>query len=184
MKKIYSLVLGLFILLVGFAQKVCAENIKFVQIADSHLSADSEYSQKVLKSAVDDINNQTDVSFVIFTGDNINNPSETNLRAFLQVANKLKVPYYLALGNHDVYKSKGMSKVRYFEIVREGNIFYPQKRPNYEFKKNGFVFLVVDGAKEAIPGSTGYYREDTLKWLDEKLTKNEKNLLLFFSISL
>ena len=162
MKKIYSLVLGLFILLVGFAQKVCAENIKFIQIADSHLSADS------------------DVSFVIFTGDNINNPSEANLRAFLQVANKLKVPYYLALGNHDVYKSKGMSKVRYFEIVREGNIFYPQKRPNYEFKKNGFVFLVVDGAKEAIPGSTGYYREDTLKWLDEKLTKNEKKSVIIF----
>ena len=180
MKKIYSLVLGLFILLVGFAQKVCAENIKFIQIADSHLSADSEYSQKVLKSAVDDINNQTDVSFVIFTGDNINNPSETNLRAFLQVANKLKVPYYLALGNHDVYKSKGMSKVRYFEIVREGNMLFPQKRPNYEFKKNGFVFLVVDGAKEAIPGSTGYYREDTLKWLDEKLTKNEKKSVIIF----
>lgn len=180
MKKIYSLVLGLFILLVGFAQKVSAENIKFIQIADSHLSADSEYSQKVLKSAVDDINNQTDVSFVIFTGDNINNPSEANLRAFVQIVNKLKVPYYLALGNHDVYKSKGMSKARYFEIVREGNIFYPQRRPNYEFKKNGFVFLIVDGAKEVIPGSTGYYRDDTLKWLDEKLEKYQKKSVVIF----
>ena len=59
-------------------------------------------------------------------------------------------------------------------------MLFPQKRPNYEFKKNGFVFLVVDGAKEAIPGSTGYYREDTLKWLDEKLTKNEKKSVIIF----
>lgn len=180
MKKIYSLILGLFVLLIGLAQRVNAENIKFVQIADTHLSADSEYSQKVLKSAVDDINNQSDVSFVVFTGDNINNPSEVNLRKFVQIASKLKVPYYLALGNHDVYKSKGMSKTRYFEIVREENMLFPQRRPNYEFKKNGFVFLVVDGAKEAIPGSTGYYREDTLNWLDEKLTKNENKSVVIF----
>lgn len=180
MRRIYSLFLGLFIVLLGVAQRVSAENIKFVQIADSHLSADSEYSQKVLKSAVEDINNQPDVSFVIFTGDNINNPSESNLRTFVQIANKLKVPYYLALGNHDVYKSKGMSKSRYFEIVREESMFFPQRRPNYEFKKNGFVFLIVDGAKEVIPGSAGYYREDTLKWLDEKLTKNENKQVVIF----
>lgn len=155
--------------------KSAAENIKFVQVADTHITVGSEYSMNVLKSAVEDINNQPDIAFVVFTGDNINSPKEENLRAFVKIVSKLKVPYYIALGNHDVYKSNGLSKVRYFEILRETNLLYPQRKPNYEFKKNGFVFLIVDGAKEIIPGAVGYYRNDTLDWVDKQLTKNAKS---------
>lgn len=174
MKKFALFIFSLFIFFVFAGTKVYAENIRFVQISDSHLTIDSEYSMRVLKSAVEDINKQEGISFVIFTGDNINSPKEENLREFVSIASKLNVPYYVALGNHDVYKSNGLSKVRYYEILREKNIFYPQRKPNYKFKKNGFVFLVVDGAKEVIPGAVGYYREDTLNWLDKELSKNDK----------
>lgn len=177
MKKFISILLGLFFVLTS---KVYAENIKFVQVTDAHLDTNSEYSQRVLKSAVEDINKQQDVSFVVFTGDNINNPTEENLRDFVKIVSKLNVPYYVVLGNHDVYKSKDMSKVRYYEILRESNIFYKQRTPNYEFKKNGFVFLIVDGAKEVIPGSIGYYRKDTLDWLDKKLTKYADKPVIIF----
>ena len=173
MKKLLLLLFSLF-LIFALNTKVFAENIKFAQVADAHLSVNSDFSQKVLKSVVEDINNQQGISFVIFTGDNINNPKEENLRAFLKIADKLNVPYYLALGNHDVYKSGGLSKAKYFEIVKENNIFFPQRKPNYAFKKNGFLFLIVDGAKEVIPSSVGYYRENTLTWLDKQLTKNKK----------
>lgn len=173
MKKLLLLLFGLF-LTFAINTKVLAENIKFVQIADAHLSVDSEFSEKALKSAIEDINKQQEISFVIFTGDNINNPKQENLRAFLKIVDKLNVPYYLALGNHDVYKSGGLSKAKYFEIVKENNLFFPQRKPNYAFKKNGFLFLIVDGSKEVIPSSVGYYRENTLTWLDKQLTKNEK----------
>ena len=175
MRKILSIFISLFISFCFFSVKANAENIKFVQVTDSHLSVDSEYSQNVLESAVEDINKLQDVSFVVFTGDNINYPTPENLRKFVDIVSKLKVPYYVVLGNHDVYKSKDMSKVRYYEILRERHIFYPQRHPNYEFKKNGFVFIIVDGAKEVIPGAVGYYRKDTLEWLDAELTKNEQN---------
>lgn len=165
---------GLFISFLLIPAKAIAENIKFVQITDAHVSAGSEYSMNVLKSAVEDINNQQGIAFVVFTGDNINNPKEANLKEFLKIADKLNVPYYIALGNHDVYKSGGLSKVRYFEIIRQNNLLFPQRKPNYAFKKNGFLFLIVDGAKEIIPGSAGYYRTDTLKWVDKELTKNDK----------
>lgn len=174
MKKLLSVLIIFMCLFATSCIKASAENIKFVQVADVHLSTESDYSQKVLKNAVEDINNQPNVEFVIFTGDNINNPTPENLRCFVKIVRKLKVPYYIALGNHDVYKSKNMSKVRYYEILRERNIFYPQRTPNYKFKKKNFVFLVVDGAKEVIPGSIGYYREDTLAWLDKMLTKYKR----------
>lgn len=180
MKKFVLLLFGFLLTFMLTVSEVLAENIKFVQVTDAHLAVDSEFSQKVLQSAVDDINSQTDISFVVFTGDNINNPKEDNLREFVKIVSKLKVPYYVVLGNHDVYKSGGLSKVRYFEILREINLLYPQRKPNYMFKKNGFVFLVVDGAKEVIPGSAGYYRKDTLDWVEKQLAKNkDKNAVIF-----
>ncbi len=177
MKK-FLLITFAFILLLG--QKVYAETIKFVQITDVHLTADNEYSKKVLDSAVKDINNQQNVSFVVFTGDNIDTATETNLKAFLSIANKLNVPYYIVIGNHDVYKSGGLSKVRYFEIIHQYKWLSAQRKPNYKFTKNHFNFFIVDGAKEVIPGPGGYYKESTLKWLDKQLSKNSKKPAIIF----
>jgi predicted phosphodiesterase len=177
MKKFLLLILGLFF---SLSSTAFAENIKFAQVADVHLTAESSYSTKVLQDVVTDINNQEGISFVVFTGDNINNPKEENLKTFVKIVKKLKVPYYVALGNHDVYKSGGLSKVRYFEVLRENNLLFPQRKPNYVFKKNDFVFIIVDGAKEVVPGSVGYYRKDTLEWLDKELTKySNKNVVIF-----
>ena len=180
MKKFLSIFLGFLFVSVMAVTRADAENIKFIQVADVHLSVQSEFSMKVLNSAIDDINKQDGISFVVFTGDNINNPKEENLKEFAKIVKKLNVPYYIALGNHDVYKSNGLSKVRYFEVFKENNIFFPQRKPNYKFSKKGFVFLIVDGAKEVIPGSVGYYREDTLNWLDKELTDNKKKDVVIF----
>ncbi len=177
MKK-FLLFIFAFILLLS--SKAYAETIKFIQVTDVHLSADNEFSKKEFKSAIKDINNQPNIAFVVFTGDNINEPNVKNLKTFLSIAGKLKVPYYIVLGNHDVYKSGGLSKVRYFEIIRQKNIFFPQRKPNYKFSKNRFNFFIVDGAKEIIPGPVGYYKEDTLKWLDKQLSKSKKRPAVIF----
>lgn len=179
MKK-FLYIFVLIICSIFFNSKALANSIKFAQITDVHLTKDSEFSQKVLKSAVEDINKVPGISFVVFTGDNINNPTEENLRTFLSIANNLKMPYYIAIGNDDVYKSKNMSKTRYYNIVRSENPLNFQRSGNYKFKKRGFVFLTVDGAKEVIPGSIGYYREDTLNWLDKTLSKNKKKSVIIF----
>lgn len=173
MKKFLLSLLALFMFtcLSVFADNT--KSIKFVQVSDAHFSADSDYTQKVLKSAISDINSLQDVSFVVFTGDNVNSPNESNLKAFLKIVKKLKVPYYIAIGDHDVYKANGLSKARYYDMIHEHNWFMFKHQPNYKFKKKGFVFLVVDGAKEIIPGSVGYYREGTLAWVGEELAKNK-----------
>lgn len=180
MKKFLSILFTLFLFFICSNSKALAENIKFVQITDSHLTVESEFSQKVLESAIEDINAQPDVEFVVFTGDNIGNPTQENLRAFVKIVRKLNVPYYIVLGNHDVYKSKEMSKDDYFAILRERNPFYLQRNPNYVFKKKGFVFITVNGAKEIIPGSVGYYRQSTLDWLNNQLNKYEDKQVIIF----
>ena len=156
------------------------KSIKFVQVTDAHLSTTSDYSQKVLKSAIKDINTLSDLSFVVFTGDNINSPKEENLKTFLKIVKKIKVPYYIAVGDHDVYKANGLSKVRYYDMIHEHKWSMFRHQQNFSFKKKGFLFLIVDGAKEIIPGSVGYYREDTLTWLDEQLKNNKKRDVIIF----
>ena len=161
-----------------FIQNVYAKEIKFIQITDSHFSTiEGEYSQRevensksFLENAIKDINTIPDINFVVFTGDNIDKANAVELKNFLTVANKLKYQYYIVIGNHEVFKSQHFDKKEYMNIVRKYSKNCRPSGANYVFEKKGFVFLVVDGAKEVIPGPAGYYKKDTLKWLDKKLT--------------
>ncbi len=163
-----------------FAGGAYAGEIKFVQVTDTHVSKDNQYSQQILRDAVKDINSLENISFVVFTGDNIDPSNYENLEAFLKIINKLNVRYYLVFGNHDVFKSSGLSKKRYLEIVRAHNWFYWPPKPNYVFKRGEFVFIVLDGAKETIPGTNGYYKQATLEWFDQQLTKYKNRPVVVF----
>ena len=121
---------------------VYAGEIKFVQVSDTHFTVNSQYTADVLKAAIKDINAQQNISFVVFSGDNIDSSKEENLTGFLKIINKLNVPYYIIIGNHDVFKTNGISKQRYIELIKRHNWFYKPSKPNYVFKgwakdKNG-----------------------------------------------
>ncbi len=170
------------------APKALCKEIKFIQITDSHFSTTSaEYTQReveksksVLERTIDDINSISNVDFVAFTGDNIDTANSTSLRQFISIANKLKVPYYIVIGNHEVFKSQKLDKKEYMRIVSKYSKNCRTRNANYTFEKGGLVFVVVDGAKEVIPGPAGYYKKDTLKWLDKTLKKydNRKVVIL------
>jgi len=165
-----------------------ANEIKFVQVTDSHYSlAGGEYTQrevenskKFLEDSIKDINSIPNLDFVVFTGDNIDEANATDLKSFLGIANKLKAPYFVVIGNHEVFKSKDMTKKEYMKIVSKYSKNCREKSPNYVFKKKGLVFLVVDGAKEVIPGPAGYYKQSTLKWLDKQLTNYKNSKVVIF----
>lgn len=159
---------------------VYANVVKFAQVTDSHFISKDEYRTDVLKETVKNINKQKGIEFVVFTGDNLDSPHAEYLPNFIKIINKLNVPYYLVIGNHDVFKNNGLSKAHYLEIVRDNNCFYKYKKPNYVFKKDGFVFIVLDGTKEVIPGSAGYYKDDTLNWLDKQLKKYKSSPVIIF----
>lgn len=183
MKLLFKLNFTLLILAILLTQSVYANDIKFIQVTDSHFSATGgDYSQRevgnsesVLKKAIEDINSVPNVDFVVFTGDNIDQANSTDLIKFLKLANKLKYPYYVVIGNHEVFKSQDMEKKEYMRIVRKYSKNCRPSGANYVFEKKDIVFLVVDGAKEIIPGPAGYYKKDTLKWLDKQLTKYKNN---------
>ena len=82
MKKIFILIATFFI---GFFSSAFAGEIKFVQVADPHVTAGNKYSLNVLKAAIEDINKLDNISFVVFTGDNIDSSKPENHEAFLKI---------------------------------------------------------------------------------------------------
>lgn len=168
-----KLLLTVFLFLITILQSE-ASNIKFVQIDSLKYSPYSQEKIDTFDSAINEINKQKDISFVIFTGNNIAKSDKKYLKSFLKAANNLHSPYYIALGHKDLNKKKGISKSEYVKLAHKHI-----KKPNYVFSQKGVAFIVADGAKEFIPTPFGYYREDVINFLDKALTKNAaKNVVI------
>lgn len=188
MKFVSKFILAFILFVFVLSTKAFAKDLKFIQITDSHFSTSSlNYSQRevekskgVFEKTIDDINTIPNVDFVVFTGDNIDQANDTDLKGFLKIANKLNVPYYIVIGNHEVFKSQKFDKKEYMKVVRKYSKNCRPSGANYVFKRDGLIFLVVDGAKEVIPGPAGYYKKDTLKWLDKQLTKYKDDKVVIF----
>ena len=90
------------------------------------------------------------------------------------------MPYYIVLGQKDVNLKKDLGKKEYIKTVRRKNFAHRKIfSPNYVFNKKGMIFIIADGSKEVIPTSIGYYKEDVILWLDEKLDDyKDKNVVI------
>lgn len=182
MKKFLSILLLL--ISFHFCNDAIGKELKFAQISDIHYSYSEEnksndsYTQ-YLKQAIKDINKKRDIKFVIFTGDNINTGTKKDYIKFLKIANKLNKPYYLVAGNTDIAGYKGFNKKKYNHTIW---LHHPQmifKKTNYVFKPNrNIVFIVVDGTNDLIPSTSGYFKPNTLEWLDKKLQKYKNKKII------
>jgi len=178
MKKFLILFFAIFICFVS--TNIQAKELQFVQISDTHLSLSGQdyRGRKVqeaaacLKQAIKEINKNRDIKFVLFTGDNIDTSERADLVAFLKLANKLNKPYYVLIGNHEVFRYNYFDKKDFMHTVW---LHHPQmlfKKPNYVIKPTReIVFIVVDGANELMPAPSGYFKPETLEWLDKQLKK-------------
>ena len=152
--------------------------MKFLQVTDVHLT---QNNTDALKNFVDEVNSKyKDIDFVVFTGDNIDKPNESDLGTFLGEIKNLHVKPYVILGNHDVYKAGHLSKDLYMKKVQDTLGHYHSNEPHFSFVKKDIVFVCPDGTKEVIPGANSYFKETELAWLDKELTKykNKKVVII------
>lgn len=159
--------LGVLLVLLLSVMSVMAKDLRFVQISEARYSAQNSENQ--LDNIIKDINKQKNIDFVIFTGDNIEKPTQENLAAFTSAVRKLKVPCYVVIGDKDVNKHKDLSKKQYAKFLRKHLKNYKPSTPNYIFEKQGLVFMVVHGSKDVIPSTNGFYKDDVLEWVDANL---------------
>ena len=145
--------------------------MRFVQV-DS-LSFSKNTKPQTLK-IINDINKTRNIDFIVFSGNNIAKPDQNNLKELVKITKDIKTPCYFVLGNKDVNKQKHFGKTEYFNYLQKKVKAHKRiKNPNYVFEKNDIIFIVLDGSKEFIPSSMGYYKSETLTWLDKQLTNNK-----------
>lgn len=128
LKKIFVLIF-VFCLFIGIEPDAMASKLKFVQVSDVHFSTVRENnsykllarSRELLEDAIKQTNEMKNVDFVMFTGDLIDQPTVESFEEVMPYVNKLNVPWYFALGNHDTTDVGVMTKSKIISLLLANN---------------------------------------------------------------
>lgn len=118
-----------FLFLFIFISYSQAQTFRFAHVTDTHVGGST--GAEDLMRTVDDINELTDVDFMILSGDVTEFGSEEELLEAKSILSKLTKPCYVTPGNHDSKWSESGNN----DFVR---IFGAE---GFSFEKNGFLFI-------------------------------------------
>lgn len=88
-----------FILISALSKAV--EPFRFALFTDIHISPSNAIPSEDLKRAVDDVNQFTNIDFVLVSGDVTEEGDRASLQEAKSILDKLKIPYYITAGNHE-----------------------------------------------------------------------------------
>ncbi len=164
-------------------------SLKFVQLSDIHFLENGQNttfkmtgaSSQLLDDAVEQINEEQEIDFVMLTGDIIDKPFEKELRAFLPHIENLKYPWYFAFGNHDRCVGGYLTTSVYMDMVKKSNKNYNFNKPYYAFTpKKGYRIIVLDNIITDKVTTQGYLGEEQVLWLKKELEKSKRDTVLIF----
>lgn len=159
---------------------VKSAEMRIIQVDNLMYTPTNSASVKSFEKIIQSINKQKNVEFVIFSGNNISKPKKEYLESFIKQAKTLDAPFYVIMGSKELNRQKDFGKKEYVKVLQKKMWAYRKiNAPNYVFTKNKQVFIVVDGSKDVITTSMGYYRADTIQWLNNQLKANKnKNVII------
>lgn len=166
-----------------------ATSLKFVQLSDVHFLENGSNttfkmigeSPRLLDDAINQINEQKDLDFVMLTGDLIDKPFEKELKAVLPHLEKINVPWYFAFGNHDRCVGGYLTTSVYLDMLKSSNKDFTFKKAYYSFEpKKGYRVIVLDNIITNEITSNGYIDPEQMKWLKKELDKSKDDTVLIF----
>ncbi len=166
-----------------------SSTVRFAQLSDVHYSTtrlDTTYkllshSKELLLDAVNQINCLENLNFVMVTGDLIDQPIVDSAKETISILNRLKYPWYYAVGNHDTASGNHLTKQELIEMLAQDNPCYKYDKLYYSFTpKKGFKVIVLDGASDVGYISNGKISGEELKWLDSQLNESKHDVVLLF----
>ncbi len=162
-------------------------NLRIAQISDAHFSSfENNTSYKILKSsgellddAIFQINTSGPYDFVMFSGDLINAPKQSELKLFTEHANNLIYPWYAIDGNHDINIDGFLTKKQFIEILSESNDKMKQDNIYYAFTpKKGYRVICLDSIIDYKVTTNGEIYQEQLDWLRKELQKYSKETII------
>jgi len=158
MKKIKYFFFLLF-LVIQFAV-FATEPFSFALFSDLHISSTNPEPSEDLQKAVADVNKLSGIEFVIIAGDVSNLGDVISLKMAKQMLQKLRMPYHIIPGNHDV---------KWYETGAENfnSVFGDDK---FEFSHKSVTFIGFTTAPMNRSG-LGTIQVEDLKWVKMMLEK-------------
>ncbi|MCD6204498.1 MAG: PQQ-binding-like beta-propeller repeat protein [Candidatus Marinimicrobia bacterium] len=129
---------------------------RYAWFSDTHIGTQNGATD--LRAAVDDVNSQDDLGFVIISGDITELDVDGNLDTAKIILDELKIPYYIIPGNHDT-KWSSSGTVKFPALFGDSHF-------NMEYK--GFRFIGIHQGPLLRMGD-GYIAPEDLRWLAQEL---------------
>ena len=165
-------------------------NLRIAQISDAHFSSsEGNTSYKMLKNSgeiLDDailqLNTSGPYDFVIFTGDLVNIPQESELEKFFTHAKKINYPWYAINGNHDIAVGGTLTKKEFKKRLNSASKHMHGDSPYYAFTpKKGFRVLCLDSIIDYRITTNGEVSKEELLWIKEELDNHKKDVIIICS---
>src|SRR5660397_194546 len=150
-----------------FISLTFAQNFKFAFVTDTHIGSNN--AEEDLERTVADINVQSDIDFVVITGDITEMGTNKELALAKEILKKIKIPYYIIPGNHDTgwSESGGVSFIKEFGADK------------FVFEHNGFK-IIGCASGPYVRMSDGHIPRDAVIWLKKVLEETPKNQPIIF----
>ncbi|PRD46054.1 outer membrane protein assembly factor BamB family protein [Sphingobacterium haloxyli] len=141
---------------------------KFAQVTDTHVGGST--GAEDLRRTVRDLNQQSDIDFVILSGDVTEFGSDEELALAKQILDSLSLPLYVLPGNHDSNWSE--SGANSFRKVFGDETFF--------FRHKGYLFMGTTSGPN-MRMSPGQIPRENLVWMDSVFRANpDKETPLIF----
>lgn len=146
------------------------ENIafSFAQFTDVHISQSNDNNTLDLQMAVEDVNRQEHIAFVLVSGDIAETGDYASLVVAKRELDKLNCPYYIVPGNHDTKWSE--SGATDFKRIFGDNRF--------RLQFNGFLFLGINTGP-IIKMGDGHVSPQDVVWVERQLKNVGKRMPVF-----
>ncbi len=174
----------------AIGSQVCTaanNNLRFAQVSDAHFTTNEENtsykmlskSPELLDDVVLQINTSMPYDFVMFTGDLVNKPKESQLKEFISHISVLNTPWYAVDGNHDIAIDGPLTKKRFIEILCENNKNMKTNNIYYAFTpKKGYRVICLDSIIDYKLTCNGEISEEQMKWLEKELDEHSKDIII------
>lgn len=150
--------------------------VEFQAVSDIHLNASADHTYNLnFKNMLKDVVLNSPESIGIFiAGDIADHGYEEEFRQLVSIHNAVEnaPPYFLAIGNHDLYNGDYAAKIAQFLRYAKLPSGETPESTHYDFWLGGYHFVFLGNDAAPVNGVETTLGPSTIKWLERTLAEN------------